>query len=117
MQKKNRILQLFSNLIGNSIKYRGDQPNLFIEIGIMKINSKFVTVYVKDNGMGISKDFHDKVFNIFSRSKSVEDQKIEGTGIGLAHVKKIVETHGGSIWMESEERVGTTMFFKLPLAA
>ncbi|MFX0051752.1 MAG: ATP-binding protein [Candidatus Hermodarchaeota archaeon] len=115
--EKNRMLQLFSNLIGNSIKYRGDQPNPFIEIGIMNVNSKFVTVYVKDNGIGIPKDFHDKVFNIFSRSKSVKDQKIEGTGIGLAHVKKIIETHGGSIWMESEEKVGTTMFFKLPLAA
>jgi signal transduction histidine kinase len=115
--EKNRMLQLFSNLIGNSIKYRGDQPHPTIEIGILNVNSKVVTVYVKDNGIGIPKDFHDKVFNIFSRSKNVKDQKIEGTGIGLAHVKKIIETHGGSIWMESEENVGTTMFFKLPLAA
>jgi signal transduction histidine kinase len=114
--EKNRVIQLFSNLIGNSIKYRGDQPNPVIEIGIKEVNSKFVTVYVKDNGMGIPKEFHDKVFNIFSRARSVKDQQIEATGIGLAHVKKIVETHGGTIWMESEEGVGTTMFLKLPLA-
>ncbi|MFX0182520.1 MAG: ATP-binding protein [Candidatus Hodarchaeota archaeon] len=114
--EENRIVQLFSNLIGNSIKYRGDQPNPLIEIGINQVNSKFVTIYVKDNGMGIPKDFHDKVFNIFSRARSVKDQQIEGTGIGLAHVKKIVETHGGTIWMESEEGMGTTMYLKLPLA-
>ncbi|MHA2244501.1 MAG: ATP-binding protein [Candidatus Hodarchaeales archaeon] len=114
--EENRILQLFGNLIGNSIKYIGDQLEPFIEFGVQEIGSKFVTVYVKDNGIGIPEDYRDKVFNIFSRSTDSEVQKIEGTGIGLAHVKKIIETHGGSIWLESEEKKGTTMFFKLPIA-
>ncbi len=113
--EENRMLQLFGNLIGNSVKYIGDQLEHFIEFGVNEIGSKFVTVYVKDNGIGIPEEDRDKVFNIFSRATDSRVQNIEGTGIGLAHVKKIIETHGGSIWLESEEGKGTTMFFKLPL--
>ncbi|MFX1515693.1 MAG: ATP-binding protein [Promethearchaeota archaeon] len=113
--EKNRMLQLFSNLIGNSVKYIGDQPDPFIEVGILKVESKFTTIFVKDNGMGIPEEFQNKVFNIFARATNINNQEIDGTGIGLAHCKKIVETHGGEIWLESEEGKGTTIFFQLPL--
>ena len=114
--ERNRMLQLFSNLIGNSVKYMGDQPNPCIEVGIEEIGSKLVTIYVMDNGIGIHKEFVSKVFNIFARAVNLNNQEIEGTGIGLAHCKKIVETHGGKIWLESEEGRGTTIFLQLPLA-
>jgi signal transduction histidine kinase len=114
--EKNRITQLFGNLIGNSIKYMGNQTRPNIELGTLEDDSKFITVYVKDNGMGIPNSFRNKVFNIFSRAENVKSQNIDGSGIGLAHVKKILETHGGKIWFESEEGSGTTMYFTLPLA-
>ncbi len=114
--EKNRMFQLFSNLIGNSVKYMGDQPEPCIEVGTQKIGSKFATIFVKDNGMGIPENFMDKVFNIFVRATNLKNKEIEGTGIGLAHCKKIVETHGGQIWLESEEGKGTAIFLQLPLA-
>ncbi|MFX1282632.1 MAG: ATP-binding protein [Promethearchaeota archaeon] len=114
--EKNRMLQLCSNLIGNSIKYMGEQLKPCIELGVNDIGSKYVTIYIKDNGMGIPENFIDKVFNIFARASNFKGHDIEGSGIGLAHCKKIVETHGGKIWVESIEKKGTTMFFKLPLA-
>ncbi|UCG01673.1 MAG: HAMP domain-containing histidine kinase [Candidatus Heimdallarchaeota archaeon] len=114
--EKNRMLQLFGNLIGNSVKYMGDQPEPRIEVGTQKIDSKFATIFVKDNGIGIPEKFKDKVFNIFVRASNLENKDIEGTGIGLAHCKKIVETHGGQIWLESEEGKGTAIFLQLPLA-
>lgn len=114
--EKNRMLQLFSNLIGNSVKYMGDQPEPCIKVCIQKIGSKFVTIFIEDNGMGIPENFMGKVFNIFTRAPNIKNQEIEGSGIGLAHCKKIVETHGGTIWIESEEGKGTTVFFQVPLA-
>ncbi|MFX1507679.1 MAG: ATP-binding protein [Promethearchaeota archaeon] len=113
--EKNRMLQLFGNLIGNSVKYMGDQPEPFIEVGIEEIGSKLATIFVKDNGMGIPENFKSKVFNIFARATNINNQVIDGTGIGLAHCKKIIETHGGEIWLESEEGTGTTIFLRLPL--
>lgn len=112
--EENRMVQLFTNLFGNSIKYRGEGSDPYIEVGVLEKDSKFVTVYVKDNGIGIPEEFHEKIFNIFSRA--VRSEKIEGSGIGLAHVKKIIQTHGGKIWIESKEKMGTTVFFTLPLA-
>ncbi|MHA2202603.1 MAG: sensor histidine kinase, partial [Candidatus Hodarchaeales archaeon] len=114
--EKNRMFQLFGNLIGNSVKYMGDQPEPCIEVGTQKIGSKSVIIFVKDNGMGIPENFMDKVFNIFVRATNLKNKEIEGTGIGLAHCKKIVETHGGKIWLESEEGKGTAIFLQLPLA-
>ena len=69
---------------------------------------------MKDNGIGIPDKFKEKMFNIFSRASNARKMNVEGTGIGLAHVKKIVETNGGKIWVESEEGKETTMFFTLP---
>ncbi|MFW9778652.1 MAG: ATP-binding protein [Candidatus Heimdallarchaeota archaeon] len=114
--EENRMMQLFSNLIGNSIKYRGDNPSPIIEIGKHAVDENFITIYVRDNGIGVPEKFQSRIFNLFARAPSLRTREIEGTGIGLAHVKKIVETHGGRIWMESTEGIGTTIFFELPLS-
>ncbi len=106
-----RIKQIFENLIDNANKYMGeenDKPR--IEIGFHD-KRDFFEFFVKDNGMGIQKEYHEKVFEIFTRLGDVE---VEGTGAGLAIVKKIVESHGGRIWISSELGEGTTVYFTLP---
>ncbi|MCO6149181.1 ATP-binding protein [Flavobacterium sp. NRK1] len=103
-----RFKQLFENLIGNSIKYN-DKENGLIEIG-SQINANNVTeFYVKDNGMGINKAYHDKIFNIFTKL----DSKDQSSGIGLSIVKKIVQFYDGEIWLDSKINKGTTFFFTL----
>lgn len=67
--------------------------------------------------MGIPEDYKSKVFKIFARATNINNQEIDGTGIVLAHCKKIFETPGGEIWLESEEGKGTTIFLQLPLAS
>jgi len=106
-----RIEELLVNLIGNSIKYRGDQPNPKIEIGY-RLDGKETVFFVKDNGVGIEKSEQEKVFDLFYRI----DTSSEGIGAGLAIVKRIVEVHGGRIWIESEKGKGTTVCFTLPVA-
>jgi signal transduction histidine kinase len=68
--------------------------------------------YVKDNGIGIESRSHDEVFRIFKRLND-EDDSVKGTGVGLTFVKKIIERHGGRIWLESEVGKGTTFFFTI----
>ncbi|MCD6456184.1 MAG: PAS domain-containing sensor histidine kinase [Methanophagales archaeon] len=105
-----RIVELLVNLIGNSIKYRGEQPRPKIEIGNRR-NDGETAFFVKDNGVGIAQSQRDKVFGLFYQVN--KDNK--GTGAGLAIVKKIVEVHGGRIWIESEEGKGCTVCFTLPV--
>lgn len=107
---------IFQNLISNGIKYN-DSEEKIIEIGIMPAELKsqwatFDTFYVRDNGIGIDEQFKDDVFRIFKRLNS-EKAYGEGTGAGLSFVKKIVESHGGSIWLTSTIGEGTTFFFTL----
>ncbi|MCP4132589.1 MAG: GAF domain-containing protein [bacterium] len=109
---KGRILQIFDNLIGNAMKFKGDQEKPIIQIGAHKHDEKFYRFYVKDNGIGIDKKDHELVFQEFNRLNEVET---EGTGIGLAIVKKIIEHHGGSIWVESETGKGASFYFLLPV--
>ncbi len=111
----NRLLQLFDNLIGNSIKFMGEQENPVIKIGTSAYDTDYTRVFISDNGIGIPEASHKKVFNLFTRASNVNDD-IEGSGIGLAQVKKIVEIHEGNIWLESKEGEGTTILFTLPLA-
>ncbi|MFN2109074.1 MAG: sensor histidine kinase, partial [Anaerolineae bacterium] len=92
----------------NACKFMGNQPSPQIEIGAWQDAGEMV-FYVRDNGIGIDPQYHDKVFGLFEKL----DPKSEGTGIGLALVKRIVETHGGRIWMESEVGVGSTFCFTL----
>ncbi len=105
-----RIYQVFENLLVNAIKYMGDTENPRIEIGF-EDNGGFHQFYVRDNGVGIDAKYHQKVFEMFHRLREVE--KEEGTGLGLAIVERIVNTHGGRVWVESEKGKGATFYFTL----
>ncbi len=103
------LSQLFLNLIANAIKFKGaNQP--IIHISFKKQKDEFL-FSVKDNGIGIKPQYSEKIFVIFQRLNSKE--KYEGTGIGLAICKKIVERHEGKIWIESEIDKGTTFYFTI----
>jgi len=105
------IIRLFQNLIGNAIKYRSADKAPVIEIG-WRPAGRDVILWVSDNGIGIAPEFHERIFGIFQRLVSREHY--EGTGIGLAICKKIVEHHHGRIWVESGEGQGTSFLFALP---
>ncbi|MDO9528392.1 MAG: PAS domain S-box protein [Syntrophales bacterium] len=105
--EKTRIFQVFENLIQNSIKYMGDTESPVIEVGCKKTD-RFHEFYVKDNGIGIDPEYHQKIFQIFQRLKEVDTK---GTGIGLATVERIAEIHGGSVRVESERGKGATFYF------
>jgi len=92
-----RLREVLQNLIDNAVKYMGDQSQPRVEIGSRRDANQTIC-YVRDNGIGIEPRYHEKVFGLFDQL----DQKAEGTGIGLALAKRIVEVHGGRIWVESE---------------
>lgn len=94
---RTRIGEVFQNLIENGIKYLGDQQNPIIEIGFSTKNKQH-TYYVKDNGIGIQKEYFEKIFGLFDKL----DPNTEGNGIGLAFVKRVIELHGGKIWVHSD---------------
>jgi len=105
-----RLLELFQNLIDNAVKFMGDQESPCIEIGAKRKNGE-VQCFVSDNGIGIAAECHGRVFDLFDRL----DTRVDGTGVGLALVKRIIEVHGGRIWVESEgEGRGSTFHFTLP---
>ncbi len=105
-----RLEQLFQNLIGNAIKYM-DKDKGLIKVGCTEIEG-YWQFNISDNGPGIDKKYHDKIFQIFQTLSPRDEQ--ESTGIGLALAKKIIGLYGGSIWVESELGHGTTFFFNLP---
>lgn len=108
---RQRIYQVFQNLISNSIKFMGFPKRPQIKIGY-KDRDRFFEFYIKDNGIGIDKRYHnEEIFQIFQRLEEID---AEGTGIGLTIVKMIVENHGGKIWVNSQKGKGSTFYFTLP---
>jgi PAS domain S-box-containing protein len=106
-----RMAEVWQNLIENAVKFMGNQPVPVIEIGYSN-GEKDVEFFIRDNGIGIDPKYHDTIFGLFNKL----DNKSEGTGFGLALVKRIIEVHGGIIWVESDGRnKGCTFKFKLPL--
>ena len=105
-----RLREVFENLIDNAVKYMGEQDDPVIEIGVRNQVGETV-FYVKDNGIGIEEQYQEKIFGLFEKL----DSTVEGTGIGLALVKRIIETHGGRIWVESEGLgKGSAFCFTIP---
>jgi signal transduction histidine kinase len=107
---KPRLVEVLQNLLDNSAKYMGAQSNPHIEIGQAGSEDGKPIFYVKDNGIGIAPEHHDRIFGLFNKL----DVRTEGTGVGLALVKRIIEIHDGRIWVESEENHGAAFLFTLP---
>ncbi|MEM9819942.1 MAG: tetratricopeptide repeat protein [Bacteroidota bacterium] len=110
MSNRTHMTQLFQNLVSNALKFMGGKKPL-VEVDCVPQGDDYL-FSVKDNGIGISPDNIDKIFEMFRRLHTKEEY--EGTGIGLATVKKIIERCGGKIWVESEVGVGSTFFFTMP---
>jgi signal transduction histidine kinase len=108
-----QLLQLFQNLIGNAIKYSrvGVRPQ--IHVSVERSDNSHHHFAVRDNGLGIESKNFDR---IFAPLKRLHGQEIPGTGIGLAVCKRIVERHGGRIWVTSETGRGSAFYFTLPVA-
>jgi len=111
---ENRMKDILSNLIINAIKFMGEDEQRQISIGCDKNGNDYYKFYVEDTGIGIQKKYQEQIFTIFRRLKEIE---AEGTGVGLSIVKKIVEQHKGSIWIESpvKDGKGTRFCFTIPV--
>ena len=109
---RTELVRLFQNLVGNAIKYRSPDRSPQIEIGWRRQTNEYL-VWIRDNGMGIAKEHHERAFLIFQRL--VPKDTYEGTGIGLAVCKRIVDHSGGKIWIESEDGQGSTFFMTFPM--
>ncbi len=108
-----RLVEVYLNLIENAVKFRGEQRSPKIRIGAEQRDGR-TCYYVRDNGVGIAPEYQDQIFKLFERL----DVDVDGTGVGLALVKRIIEVHGGEIWIESDGvGRGTTVLFTLPAAA
>lgn len=108
--RRDEINQVFSNLISNAIRYRSPSRASEIELSFEEAHDAYKFL-VKDNGIGIDKKDHERIFKIFER---VGDSPVKGEGLGLALVKKIIEQHDGKIWVESFRDRGSTFYFTLP---
>ena len=108
---RQRLTEVLQNLLDNAAKYMGDQASPCIEVGQRGADAERgrPIFFVKDNGIGIDPEHHERIFSLFNKL----DPKMEGTGIGLAIAKKIVEVHGGRLWVESEAGLGSTFYFRL----
>ena len=108
-----QLLQLFQNLIGNAIKYTKDRtPDIHVSAAVDGPHCRFG---IRDNGIGIAPQDVSRLFVIFQRLHP-DEEEFAGTGVGLALCKRIVERHGGKIWVESEPGVGSTFYFTMPRA-
>ena len=104
-----RLVEVMQNLVDNAVKFgnKGEPPR--VEIGVKKLDNGGHVFFVRDNGIGIKPEYHKRVFGLFDKL----DPYIEGTGIGLALVKRIIEIHGGEIWVESDGNKGCAFLFTL----
>lgn len=110
--EKKRLVQVLENLLSNAVKYIGkENPQPIIHVGAFERQGRPV-FFVRDNGIGIEKKYFDKIFGIFQR---LPDAKAAGagTGVGLTIIKRIIENHGGTVWLESAPGKGTTFYFTL----
>ena len=107
---RTQVEQVMGNLLGNAVKYLGDTSQGRVEVGAVD-RGAFVECSVRDNGIGIDPAYHERIFEVFQRLKDVE---VEGTGVGLAIVKRIVQASGGRIWVESAKGQGATFHFTWP---
>lgn len=96
--------------MSNALKFRDEDRKTKVEIGHQEDKDNY-TFFVRDNGIGIEQKYHNKIFESFSQLK---DTKSEGTGMGLAIVKKIVEANQGKVWVESQKGAGSTFYFTIP---
>ena len=105
------LATVFQNLLGNALKFRGEDPPR-VHVSAVRDGDRWLLRFA-DNGLGIEHEYADRIFTIFQRlhGRSV----YPGTGIGLAMCRKIVEYHGGRIWLDTESRQGTTFRFTLPV--
>jgi signal transduction histidine kinase len=107
-----RLCQVMENLLSNAVKYIGkENPFPRIDVGAM-VQDGHRVFFVRDNGIGIEKRYHQKIFEIFQRLPAAK-KSAEGTGVGMTIVKRIIEHHGGNIWLDSEPGKGTAFFFTL----
>lgn len=104
-----RLVEVMQNLIDNAIKFMGDQPNPRVRIGTVTDEQNKPTFFVQDNGIGIDPQYSERIFGLFNKL----DSNSQGSGVGLSIVKRIIEVHGGNIWVESRPGKGATFYFKL----
>jgi len=105
------LKSVFQNLISNAIKFRKGNTPTIIRVNAQERTNDWLFVII-DNGIGIERKYHERIFSIFQKLHS--QKQYAGTGIGLAQCKKIVELHNGKIWIESEPEAGSTFYFTIP---
>lgn len=110
LSDESRIKQVLINFVGNALKFTNSG---YIEIGVDLIQNN-IQFYVKDMGIGIPKEYHDKIFDRFRQVEAAQTRKYGGNGLGLAITKNLAELLGGKIWLESEPNVGSTFYFSIP---
>lgn len=108
---RRRLVEVIQNLVDNALKFCDNQTVPEIAIGVLAVSNDEVVFFVRDNGIGIDPRYHDQIFGLFNKL----DPQSEGTGVGLTIVRRIIEVHGGRIWVGSSGRgAGATFFFSLP---